>query len=248
MPRPPAGVASPSSTIRSTSSPVEGADHLAVVDASTNRTRGRPPGGCRSASRIRSRTCGVVAVEQHGARRHVAGLNVRLHLMCLRFTQVPADRTSSRVGRSAAGGARGRRRARRASGLLAVECAVDPARLPLGLPHPLHDQRASMVTLTNSPPAQRIPPASRWSANGSAQVSSSDGYQSPPSSVGALHDRQPEHRVERRGQEHQQRPGRVRPPVGQRVEAQQRPEEQAAGHDEVHVDELVQPRVLQGGR
>ena len=87
---------------------------------------------------------------------------------------------------------------------------------------------ASMVTLTNSPPAHRMPPATTWSCHGSAQARSSDGYQSPPSSVAALHDGQPEHGVERHGQEHQQRPRRVRPAAGQRVEAEQRPEEQAA--------------------
>ena len=46
---------------------------------------------------------------------------------------------------------------------------------------------------------------------------------------GALHDGQPEHRVERHGQQHQQRPRRVRPAARQRVEPEQRPEEQAAG-------------------
>jgi hypothetical protein len=42
---------------------------------------------------------------------------------------------------------------------------------------------ASIVTLTTSPPAHRMPPAARWSANGSDQVSCSAGYQSPPSRV-----------------------------------------------------------------
>ena len=97
----------------------------------------------------------------------------------------------------------------------------------------------SMATATNSPPAQRMPPASCWSANGSAQASPSEGYQSPAEQAGALHHGQPEHGVERRGQEHQQRPQRVRHLPRHRVEPDQRPEEQAADGDQVDVDELV---------
>ena len=67
----------------------------------------------------------------------------------------------------------------------------------------------------------------------------------PADQRAALHDRQAEYRVERRGQDHEQRPGRVRPAAGQRVEPDQRPEEQAADHDEVHVGQVVQPLVLE---
>ena len=103
-----------------------------------------------------------------------------------------------------------------------------------------------MVTLTISPPAHRMPPATTWSLHGSAQLRCRRRVPVAAEQRLALHDRQAEHRVERHREQHQQRARRVRPAAGQRVQPEQRPEEQAAGHDEVHVDQLVQPGVLQG--
>ncbi len=61
------------------------------------------------------------------------------------------------------------------------------------------------------------------------------------------HDRDPEERVERQGQDHEEHPGRVADPSRHRVDADDRPEEQRADHDQVQVHQLVQPHVGQGG-
>ena len=99
---------------------------------------------------------------------------------------------------------------------------------PLREEHPEEHQRRP-----GRPEPHRMPPARCWSSSGVGQPGAHRpvvqvGYQSPPISSLLAHDRDAEEGVERQRQHDQQHPERVADPPGQRVDADDRPEEQAA--------------------
>ena len=77
-------------------------------------------------------------------------------------------------------------------------------------------------------------------------VACSAGYQSSPDQRVLAHDRDAEEGVERQRQHQQQQPERVAHPARDRVDADDRREEQGADDDEVQVHQLVQEVRVQG--